>query len=134
MQFDEFIERVQEQASLETRQQAETITRSVVETLGERLDRKVRDGVMAQLPSELKEFLLARGMDTDRYVLTEFYNRVGARAGLKYHDAAERAWQVCAVLKGSITAGELEDILESLPAEYGELFGEETPGRARPKP
>ena len=107
MQFDEFIQRVQEQADLDTRPQAITLTRAVLETLGERLDRKVRDGVAAQLPNELKDFLLARGVETDRYVLPEFYNRVGARADLKYYDAAERTWQVCSVLRQAISQGEL---------------------------
>ena len=134
MQFDDFINRVQDQARLDTREEAITITRAVLETLGERLDRKVRNGVVAQLPNELKDFLLARAEDTDRYELTEFYNRVGARADLKYYDAAERTWQVLSVLREAIPEGETQDILDSLPSEFGELFGEDTPGQVRPKP
>ena len=60
MQFDDFIARVQEQARLDTREESISITRAVLETLGERLDRKVRNGLEAQLPNELKDFLLAR--------------------------------------------------------------------------
>jgi uncharacterized protein (DUF2267 family) len=134
MQFDDFIRRVQEQARLNTREEAITITRAVLETLGERLDRKVRSGVVAQLPNELKDFLMARAEDTDRYELTEFYNRVGARADLKYYDAAERTWQVLSVLRQAIPEGEIQDILDSLPGEFGELFGEDTPGQVRPRP
>ena len=127
MQVDEFINRVQDGARLETQEQATTIARAVLETLGERLDRKVRNGVAAQLPSELKDFLLARGEKSDRYDLTEFYNRVGARADLKYYDAAERTWQVFSTLRQAIPEGEIQDILESLPGEFGELFGDGPP-------
>lgn len=126
MQFDEFITRVQEQARLNTREEAEVITRAVLETLGERLDRKVRNGLEAQLPRELKEFLLARVENPDRYDLPEFYNRVGARADLTYRNAVERTKQVFSVLQQAVPGGEVEDILKALPSQYKELFGEES--------
>ena len=42
MQFDDFITRVQEQAKLDTREESIQLTRAVLETLGERLHRKVQ--------------------------------------------------------------------------------------------
>jgi uncharacterized protein (DUF2267 family) len=122
MQFDDFITRVQEQAGLNTRDEAISITRAVLETLGERLDRKVRNGLEAQLPNELKEFLLGRVENSDQYDLQEFYNRVGARADLKYGEAVERTRQVITVLRQAVPGGEIEDILEDLSPEYGKLF------------
>ncbi len=122
MQFDDFITQVQEQARLDTREEAVTITRAVLETLGERLDRKVRNGVEAQLPNELNEFLLVRANRSDQYDLEEFYNRVGARADLTYETATQRTRQVISVLRQAIPGGEIEDVLEDLSPEYGELF------------
>ena len=122
MQFDDFITRVQEQARLNTREESIRITRAVLETLGERLDRKVRNGLEAQLPNELKDFLLARVEHSDQYDLQEFYNRVGARADLTAREATERTKQVVAVLREAVPGGEIEDILEDLSPEYGELF------------
>ena len=122
MQFDDFITRVQEQARLNTREEAIALTRAVLETLGERLDRKVRNGIEAQLPNDLKEFLLAREGQGDQYSLEEFYNRIGARADLNYADATERTREVIAVLRQAIPGGEVEDILEDLSPEYRELF------------
>ena len=122
MQFDEFITRVQEQARLDTPEEAITITRAVLETFGERLDRKVRNGVKAQLPNELKEFLLSRAEHSDQYDLEEFYRRVGARADLKYVDATERTGEVISVLRQAVAEGEIQDILEDLPPEFGKLF------------
>lgn len=122
MQFDDFVTRVQEQTRLDTRDEAIQITRAVLETLGERLDRRVRNGVEAQLPNELKEFLLARAEHGEQYDVPEFYNRVGARADLTYGNAMERTRQVISVLREAIPDGEIEDILEDLPPEYGGLF------------
>jgi uncharacterized protein (DUF2267 family) len=127
MQFDEFISRVQEQSKLASREEAITLTKAVLETLGERLDRKVRNGVAAQLPNALKDFLLARSDQTDLYDLPEFYNRVGARSDLKYQDATERTRQVFSVLHHALPSGEIEDILEDLPSEYQTLFEKESP-------
>ena len=122
MQFDGFIDRVRERSGLETREEAETLTRAVLETLGERLDRKVRDGILAQLPNELNDYLLLRAENSDQYPVEEFYNRVGARADLTYQNATERTRQVLSVVRASITEGEIQQILESLPVEYQELF------------
>jgi len=128
MQFNDFVKRVQAQAKLGTRDETIVITKAVLETLGERLDRKVRNGLEAQLPNELKDFLLARAENTDRYNLTEFYNRVGARADLKHQDAVIRTRQVLAVLRQAIAAGEIQDILEDLPSEYENAFAEKPSG------
>ena len=122
MQFDDFIARVQEQTALDTREEAIQVTRAVLETLGERLNRKVRNGIEAQLPNQLKEFLLTRVENSDGYGLEEFYNRIGARADLKHSDARQRTGQVLSVLREAIPAGELQDIREDLPPDYGALF------------
>jgi uncharacterized protein (DUF2267 family) len=95
----------------------------VLETLGERLDRKVRNGVLAQLPGELKELVLMRAQESDEYNVEEFFNRVGARADLTYQDATERTRQVLSVLREAISDGEIQDIRESLPDEYDALLG-----------
>jgi uncharacterized protein (DUF2267 family) len=137
MKYDQFIDEVQKRARLQTREEAIQVTRAVLETLGERLDREVVQGVAAQLPNDLKDYLKLRSGKTDVYNVPEFYNRVGARADLKYYDSAERTWQVMGVLKEAIPEGELRQIVESLPAEYGQVFGDGTPyknNKKRPKP
>lgn len=122
MQLDGFIDRVQERAGLNSREDAEAITRAVLETLGERLERKVRNGVVSQLPEELRELVLTRAQNADQYNVEEFFNRVGARADLTYQDATERTRQVLSVLREAISEGEIQDIRESLPGGYDTLF------------
>jgi uncharacterized protein (DUF2267 family) len=123
MQFGEFIDRVQERTGLSSRDDVEAVIKAVLETLGERLDRKVRNGVEAQLPNELKESLLVRAQAIGQYNVEEFFNRVGARADLTYQDATERTRQVLSILREAISDGEIQDIRESLPGEYDILLG-----------
>ena len=133
MQLDDFVNRVQEHTGLSTREGAVTVIKAVLETLGERVVRKVWNGIAAQLPTELKDILLTRAENRDRSKLSEFYNRAGARANLKYDDAAERTRQVIHVLREAISGGEWRNLVESLPSgEYAELFGEEPPDPTRP--
>lgn len=134
MKYDEFIDAVQKETRLSSRDEVVEVARAVLETLGERLDRKVLNGVAAQLPSDLKDYLKLRAGKMDVYNVPEFYNRVGARAGLKYYDSAERTWQVMRVFKRAIPDGELRQILGSLPSEFGQVFEEDQPNKQRPKP
>ncbi|HXF65018.1 MAG TPA: DUF2267 domain-containing protein [Caldilineaceae bacterium] len=128
MQYDDFVRRVQEEAGLETSEEALRLTEAVLATLGERLYRSEQSDLAAQLPRGIKEFLVAkqppettRG-DVQRFSLEEFYNRVGARTGLRYARAVEQTQAVMAVLQEAVTPGEIEDILQELPAEYQKLF------------
>lgn len=141
MQYNQFIENVQKKTGINSRDEAVAVTRAVLETLGERLDQRTRNGLVAEVPNELKVYLEARGnhpdsyaTDPDHYTLTEFYKRVGARANLTYYDAAQRTWQVMSVLQQAIPSGERDEIINSLPEEFCELFGEHEPNRETPRP
>jgi uncharacterized protein (DUF2267 family) len=128
MQFEQFIEQVKEEGKLSSRDDALRITEATLETLGERLYRTERVDLGAQLPGELKDFLFKRQepeptnrRHTDRYLLQEFFNRVGARAGTGYYDAAQRARAVMHVLRQAVSPGALDKALDGLPDEYREL-------------
>ena len=121
MQYDEFITRVQEEAELEDRAEAEAITEATLETLSERLTRMERRNVIAELPDELKEFLWKRE-ETTRFLLDEFYNRVAARADLRAPEAVHRSQAVMTVLMEAISAGQINAVLKELPEEFEELF------------
>ncbi|MFP4515228.1 MAG: DUF2267 domain-containing protein [Desulfovibrionales bacterium] len=121
MRYENFLEKVQERTELAP-DQAETVVRATLETLGERLHSTERDLLGAQLPKEMQG-MLARRKQTDRYNLEEFYNRVSARADLGYPDAVNSARAVAMVLQEAVSEGEIRNMLSRLPAEYEELFG-----------
>jgi uncharacterized protein (DUF2267 family) len=131
MRYQNFIERVQEVARLESREEAARATAATLETLGERLSPREREELAAQLTGELKEHLGARSPNA-LFPLEEFYDRVGARADLHYQDAVEQALAVITVLKEAVSPGEIEDVLTELPEEYGELFGTRQPTSSSP--
>jgi uncharacterized protein (DUF2267 family) len=123
MQAYEFIKRVQKLAGLESQEEAMKATEASLETLGERLTKAEREKLAAQLPKELKEYLLKRP-HPDRFVLEAFYERVSARADIRYHNAVKQAQAVMAVMMEAISPGELDDILSQLSHDYSELFGQ----------
>jgi uncharacterized protein (DUF2267 family) len=131
MRYQNFVERVQEMAHLGSLDDAARAAAATLETLGERLSQRKRDNLAAQLANELKEHLCARHSHTG-FPLEEFYDRVGARAEVRYHRAVELALVVISVLKEVVPSGEIQDILAELPTEYGELFGTQQPNASSP--
>lgn len=57
MQHDQFIGQVQARAHLSSRGEAERATRSVLETIGERIPEGLAENPAAQLPHEIGEHL-----------------------------------------------------------------------------
>lgn len=121
MRYDDFIALVQEETKLPAREDAERVAEATLETFGERLPRLEQEQLAAQLPKELKEFMLKRET-TERYELQEFYNRVGARADTGYYDAAERAKGVMRALQEAVTPGNLEQAFDRLPDPFRDLL------------
>ena len=124
MDHNAFLHEVIRRGGLSQRSEAERLTQAVLTTLGERLVSRERDRLAAQLPAELKPFLVLQppGMD---YPLTRFYDAVAQRADMDRHAVVERTRAVMAVLQQAVSLGEIQDVIASLPAEYAELFGSE---------
>ncbi len=123
MRYNEFVARVREHARLESREAAARLAVAVLETLGERLTKTMKEHLASQLPLELKEPALRR--NTDRFDLEVFYDRVGARADIGYAQAVARTRAVMKVLREAIAQGEIDHILSELPEEFEEAFGKE---------
>ncbi len=128
MQYEEFIQQVQAYAELDTPEEALQLTEAVLSTLGERIYRTEQSQMAAQLPRGIKELLVARQPpeNTRNYVqgftVEEFYNRVGARTNVRYQRAVTQTKAVMTVLQESVSAGQIDDIKNELPAEFAELF------------
>jgi uncharacterized protein (DUF2267 family) len=122
MNYDVFLQKVQEYSALEKPDDALKITQATLQTMSERLPRTHREHLAAQLPDELKTYLPKREPMV-YLLLEEFYERIGNRANVGYQKAVKYACAVARVLKEAIAPGELEDILSGFPEEYSELFG-----------
>lgn len=139
MRYHELVRRVQEQGGFDSREQAEVAIKATLSSLGECLYRTERRHLASQLPKEAKGFL-------DEYVdsevrrpgaacltLQEFYDRVGARAGVTRTRAKERAKAVAAVLEEALPEGEWRHIVLEMPKEYRGLLRQGTAGRGAPE-
>jgi uncharacterized protein (DUF2267 family) len=129
MEYQTFIQKVQDQAGLDTFEAARRTAQVILGTLGERLYRTERGHLAAQLPdalaADLNQYVEPRTtrQQVDQFSLEEFYNRVSARLDeLAYVETVERSQAVLAVLRQAVTAGEWSHIASELPLEYKPLI------------
>lgn len=128
MQYAEFLTRVQKNANLASKEEAERITRVVLSTLGEPLYRTARAKLVAQLPKELKDIPFQSQppenipMDADTYPVDEFYQRVRARADVSLAMAEQHAKAVMQVVAEAVTPAVINDVLDDLPESYQALL------------
>lgn len=124
MKHDEFIGYVQARARLDSRGAAEQATRATLETLATRLGGGLPSNVAAQLPPELGLHLERSEDETDRFGITEFYERVAQveSPGTDLPQAAFHARAVISVLHDAVSQGTVDNLRAALPAEFSELF------------
>ena len=128
MQKEEFLNKVQDYGSLDSKDEALRMTDIFLATLGEWLYRTEARKLAAQLPKEFQDFLFKEKKpevtraDTVRHPLEEFYNRIKARADIGFNEGVRIAKAVAKVLEEAVSPGEMEDVLQKLPDDFNELF------------
>ncbi len=127
MKYSDFIGYVRSSAQLNSSEEAVSLARATLETLGELLYRTEREKLGAQLPGELKSPLYSgrpRGnsaWNIEDFTVEEFYTRVSKRADIPRRSVVNRVSAVMDALTHSVSQGELEDIFKELPQEYRRL-------------
>jgi uncharacterized protein (DUF2267 family) len=121
MQLHEFLGRVQQHASIDSRERALDAIRATFETLSERLQGGEPLDLASQLPLLLQDYVdIGEG---ERFDLEEFFRRVAEREGTDEAQAREHARAVLEVTTEAVSSGEINDVLAQLPREYHGLFG-----------
>ncbi len=139
MQYQQFIQNVQQAAATDSPVEVERAVQATLATLGELLSRKERSDLASELPKPLQEYVeekraIVEGRDrTRRFSLEEFYNRVAARADVGYPAAVRRSGCVMRVLSAAVSQGELTDVFSELPADYDELLRVDRTSAGPPK-
>ncbi len=136
MQHDEFIGQVQARAHLASRGEAERATRSVLETLGERITEGLAENLAGQLPHEIGEHLrrteVYAGLGTDeRFDREEFIGRVVKRSGFDRSNAAFATRVVCEVVDEATEGDVMQRVCESLPTDIQALVSAGSTGQMR---
>jgi uncharacterized protein (DUF2267 family) len=122
MKHDEFIERVQDRARLDSGGAAETATRATLETLAERLAGGLPGNLGAQLPPESGRHLEQPG--GERFEIGGFWQRVADRetAGVDVPEAAFHSRAVLSVVAEAVSGDQLQRVREHLPDDWADLF------------
>lgn len=130
VQYQGFIERVQQRAGLASFGAAEAATRATLTALGEYLTGGEGLDLASQLPQGLAEILRQRPPERSEFFsLNDFLQRVGEievgeieRMG--FEEASAHARAVMGVLQEAVSRGEMEDVRRQFPSEFDPLFGE----------
>ena len=122
MQYEEFLNKVQDRIGLAQPDEARRAIIATLETLGERISGGEASDLAEQLPEELKEPLHQAGEDNEEFSLDEFLRRVGEREDVEADEAREHVSAVMTVLTEAVSGGELDNIRAQLPQEFEPLF------------
>lgn len=136
MKHDEFIGQVQLRGKLDSRGQAERVTRSVLETLGERIPDGLADNLAAQLPHEIGEHL-RRTEQPDKhgtgqhFDLNDFVTRVEQKSGLDRPQAVYATRVVCEVTAEATQGAVMTKVREALPPDVRPIITAGSEGQMR---
>ena len=123
MQYDTFIEQVQNRARLSTRAEAERAAEATLKTLAERLAGGESHHLVDQLPEELARRIREEAnANAETFGLSEFFKRVARKEGVEPSEAAFHARAVMDVWCEAVTAGQVEDVRTQLPEEFAPLL------------
>ena len=117
-----FTDAVAAESSLDG-EEAAVATEATLTTLGERLSRGEAEDLAAYLHGDADEWLVEEhSSDAEDVPADEFVERVAARAEVSEERAREYVSEVSGVLGGAAPTRELQDAVDQLPEEYGELL------------
>jgi RND superfamily putative drug exporter len=116
----EFVELVGGRTGL-SQPAARRATDAALVTLSERITPHESHVLAAQLPRDLRPFVLTPKRGPERFGADEFVRRIGEREGVSSHDAAAHARAVLATLDEAI-AGDLDYVRAQLSDDYMPLF------------
>ena len=122
MQYQEFINRVQNRAKMPSLEDAVKAVRVNLETLGERLTPDEATNLSAQLPEEIGRFLTEKRGEPEKFNLSDFFERVSEKEGVELPQGTYHARAVMSVLQDAVTAGEIRNVEAQLPEEFLPLF------------
>jgi uncharacterized protein (DUF2267 family) len=117
----EFIESVQKRANV-SEDEAERLTRVTMTVLADRITGGEAEDLAAQLPRGMRDYLVSRREEAEKFDLEEFIRRVSERAGVDVETATRGVRAVLSTVRRAVTSGEFEDVLAQLPKEFAEFI------------
>ncbi|HEY0515890.1 MAG TPA: DUF2267 domain-containing protein [Solirubrobacteraceae bacterium] len=103
---------------------AEAIARATLQTLGERLALEQARALSAEMPEQLRAWLLVSDAEREPFEARELIRRIAARTGLDEGTAEREARAVLTALARVVRKQEYRDLEQQLPADYQRLLHE----------
>lgn len=122
MQYDRFVNTVQDRGDLPDTDAALRAIEATLKTLTERVTANEAKDLKAQLPEEVKRYCVTNVDIPEKFDLDGFYARVAERENLDAPQAALHARAVIATIQDGVERGEIEDLKSQLPQEFNTLF------------
>ncbi|WP_254537085.1 DUF2267 domain-containing protein [Halomarina litorea] len=121
MDHDEFIGTVQQRADLAGRGEADSATRAVLTTLGQRITEEEAEDVAAQLPMEIGRYLNDDVEHGQQFDFPTFKQRVAdtAEASDVEDDPETAAQAVASVAVEATGTGQIQDVVSQFPENEG---------------
>lgn len=124
MQSELFLDLVQERAGV-GRRRADALTKATLQVLAEQVSTPELRSLVAQLPKELEEATPTVPHRNRRLSLGDFCVRVGELAGVdESRQLPAYVRCVFTVLAEAVSEGELRQVMDQLPQEFGNLLPE----------
>ena len=121
MEYERFLELVEERAEIEDRDEAARTAQVVLQALVDRLTGNEARDMLAQLPYQLKVAVTVTEAPTG-WTPDAFVRWVAEKLQVADEEARERIRAVFATLREALSAGEFQDILEQLDPPYADLL------------
>lgn len=136
LKYDDFTGEVQHRIGSGEQAEAVRTSRAVLETLGERVDEGGATDIASPLPMEIDRYLLHvdhgyayeydefvdRVLDRMNYTDLDLEASYGRPVSVEREEAVYRTKAVIAFLSEIVPGGEIANVEDQLPEEFGELF------------
>jgi uncharacterized protein (DUF2267 family) len=121
--YERFITTIEQKAGISW-ENAENAARATLETLAERISGGQARDLAADLPGDVRNWLLTGGGDAEPFDANEFVRRVAEREGVGTDTAERHIRAVLAALARLVLHNEVADLIAELPKDYQPLFGD----------
>jgi uncharacterized protein (DUF2267 family) len=121
MQYEKFVQAVEQRAGIEERNEAARTSVAVLEELCNRLSPDEARDLLSQLPARLKTVVMV-SQSPQPISADGFVDRVARRLDVPPDEARNRVRAVFGTIRRATSQGQFADVLSELDPEYADLL------------
>ena len=123
MEYNAFLERVQQQGDFDSPSEAESAVRAIFTTFAQQLPPAAADQLRADLPPELAGYFAENNQpSTEAFSLDTFFRRLNDEYGLDMSTSSQYTRAVMSALREELAPDQFQTLHTALPAEFISMF------------